>query len=273
MKNTILFLGLFFFIIGCASEQASFKEAHTEQSLDSYEQTEKQASTDKLEVVERKIIRTADMRFQVEDLKASTQHIETAAKDAGGFIANSNQSSSNYSINNTIIVRIPSKQFDDFLARVEQEAIYVNSKNINANDVTEEYVDITTRLATKKEVRDRYIEILRDKAQNVTEILNAEEKIRVLQEEIEAAEGRLKFLSNRTDLSTITMHLYQKTTYASAPKLYERGYFSRLKEGFWTGWEMIQALSIGAVTIWPLWLILIGLFFLRKRFWKKKRNT
>lgn len=277
MRNTtlFLFLALGFFATSCASDSGAQAKESAQADMqtaeyDYQEQKQAQAKTDDLVIQERKIIRTASMRFQVDDLKSSSKRIEAMTKELGGFIANSQQRSSNYSIQNDISIRIPSERFDEFLARVEQEALYINHKNVNANDVTEEYVDITTRLKTKKEVRDRYIEILRDKAVTVEEVLNAEEKIRILQEEIEAAEGRLKYLSDRTNLSTIDLNLYQKVPYASAPKLYERGYFSRLTEGFWNGWEMIQSISIGIVTIWPIWCLLIAFFFVRRRFFSKK---
>jgi len=69
-------------------------------------------------------------------------------------------------------------KFDAFLTAIEAESIYTDYKNINSNDVTEEFTDITIRLKTKKEVRDRYIDILRNKAKTVKDILDAEDKIR-----------------------------------------------------------------------------------------------
>lgn len=163
---------------------------------------------------------------------------------------------------------MPAEKFESFVESVEKESIFTNYERVKPQDVSEEYVDVTTRLATKKEVRDRYVEILRSKAKTVKEVLDAEEKIRVIQEEIEAAEGRLKYLNNRTTMSTITLNIYEELE-ANATTVYKKSYFSKLKESFSTAWDTVENLSLGLVAIWPL-LILGGLgIFLWRRFRKK----
>ena len=131
-------------------------------------------------------------------------------------------------------------------------------KNITSTDVSEEYVDLQTRLATKLEVKQRYDAILRSKAKTVEDLLKAEDKIRVLQEEIEAAQGRLKFLSNKVALSTIQIDLYQTVTYTETPKTLTTPFGSRAKKSVSLGWEMVQSIFLGLLYIWPLLLIALG---------------
>ncbi|MBK6950103.1 MAG: DUF4349 domain-containing protein [Haliscomenobacter sp.] len=151
-----------------------------------------------------KIILTASMRCRVKDLERSTQSVRQAVEGMKGSITQMNWVHSQSSIENMLTIRIPSDKLDTLLERISREATYVHYRNLHSEDVTAEYVDIETRLRTKKEVRDRYIDIRRNKARTVTEVLDAEEKIRALQEEIEAQEGRLKYLSNQVALSTLT---------------------------------------------------------------------
>ncbi|MBQ0740603.1 DUF4349 domain-containing protein, partial [Aquimarina celericrescens] len=87
--------------------------------------------------------------------------------------------------------------FDIVLDSICKTAEFVDFKNISTIDVTEEYVDITSRLKTKVEVKQRYETILRTKAKTVEDILMAEEKLSKLQEEIESAQGRLKYLGSK----------------------------------------------------------------------------
>ena len=144
--------------------------------------------------IERKIIRTANLRMQVDDVEKSSAKIEALIKQKGGFISDVNMSASGSYITNNITIRIPNERLDSLLDSFSGEAIHIDYKRINSKDVTEEFVDIELRLKTKKEVRDRYIDVLRNKAKTVEEILNAEERIRVIQEEIESKEGRLLFV-------------------------------------------------------------------------------
>lgn len=240
---------------------ASYK---TEQA--SYDETEEQQQPGKdIQAEDRKIIKTADIRFQVTDLLESTKRIEAITAQYSGFLSSMNQTNSTYSINNSLTIRIPSDKLDAFILEVEKESVFTNYKRINAQDVTEEFVDISSRLATKKEVRDRYIEILRNQARTVKDILDAEEKIRVIQEEIESIEGRLKYLNNRTALSTINVELYQEVEYTKAPPTYKKSFFTKLKEGFSNGWDLILDIAVGIVNIWPIILIIVLIFLMRKR--------
>ena len=213
--------------------------------------------------IERKTIKTANIRFRVKDLLESTKRIEAIVEQYDGFISGMNQSTSNYSLDNKMTLRIPAEALEKFLAEIEQESTYTHHKRIQVQDITEEFVDKTNRLNTKKEVRDRYIAILRDKAQTVKDVLNAEEKIRVIQEEIESIEGRLKYLNNQTTLSTVHIDMYQKTNYN--PVSNEASFFTKVVDGFMNGWELIQMICIGLVTIWPIISIALTLFLGRKK--------
>ena len=221
---------------------------------------------------ERKIIKTTNIRFQVEDVKISTEAVEQATKAHQGFISNVNQSNSNYSKNASMTIRVPIDQLDTFLKVLEEESIYTDYNRMNAQDVTEEYLDVSTRLKTKKAVRDRYIEILRNKAKTVKDILEAEEKIRIIQEEIESSEGRLKYLNNQTAMSTVHLQMYQEVAYVKSPTINRKPFWARLGEGFETGWELIQTLVIGLVSIWPIVLIFVGIILFRKRLFRWRRS-
>lgn len=241
-------------------------------SIESYPETaepeESQGnSTDNDLSAERKIIRTADIRAEVKDLEQSSREVEAKVKKYRGFLGNVNHTNSYHQKEASFTIRVPSDQFDPLLNDLGKEALYIDYKRISANDVTEEYRDIETRLATKKAVRDRYIDILRNKAQTVEDILNAEDKIRVIQEEIESKEGRLKYLQSQVSLSTIHLNLYQ--TIAGA-KVKQPGFFTQLGRAFKNGWEVFLDLLVGMVNVWPVILILVLILFLLRRGWRSR---
>ena len=266
MKYLTIFILICFFT-SCQSRSAedSYYMASPEEKSSYLEDADQPSPGDLKMEVERMIIKTAEIRFQVEDLKTSTKKIEEITAQFGGLVSSMNQTNSDYSLENFITIRMPADKFDVFMEQIGKESIYTNYTRINSEDVTEEYQDISTRLKTKKEVRDRYIDILRNKAKTVEDILAAEEKIRVIQEEIESVEGRLKFLNDKTALSTINIAIYQEVDYVKPPQVFRKPFFTKLKEGFVNGWVLIQQIIVGLVTIWPILLILALLYFFRKR--------
>jgi len=272
MKYIILLLVTTLSLAAC---QQNAGEASYESNGAYYKTTQarEEAEADELAAPqERKIIKTANIRFQVEDVKVSTEAVERATKAHAGFISNVNQSNSNYSKDASMTIRVPIDQLDIFLKALEEESIYTDYNRMSAQDVTEEYFDLATRLKTKKAVRDRYIEILRNRAKTVKDILEAEEKIRVIQEEIESTEGRLKYLTNQTAMSTVHLQMYQEVAYVKSPTINRTPFWARLGEGFDTGWALIQSLVIGLESFGPLVLILIGLLLLRNRFFSWSRS-
>lgn len=218
--------------------------------------------------IERKVIKTADYSIKVKDVNKSTAAVEQMAKDFQGFISSTNLTNSSYRISNNLTIRVPADRLDDLMLAIDKEAVYTNYKRVNAQDVTEEYLDIETRLNTKKEVRDRYVDILRNKAKTVEDVLKAEEAIRVIQEEIESREGRLNYLKNQVSLSTINLELYQEVPYT--PDLGQQSSFwTRLKQSAGNGWQLILDIALGLVTIWPL-LLIGGLLFWGRKWIKRK---
>ncbi len=272
MKNICL-LFILLIISACKSDHSNKYELKNSRVATQQKNTTKQdnfradfASNAQVTVeIERKTIKTANIRFQVKDLIESTQRIEAIVDQYDGFVSGMSQNNSNYSINNEMTLRVPAESLDKFLNEIEKEAIHTHYKRIHVQDVTEEFVDKTSRLNTKKEVRDRYIAILRDKAKTVKDVLDAEEKIRVIQEEIEAIEGRLKYLNNQTTLSTVTIDMYEQIEYTKSPDTYEKSFFAKIADGFVNGWKLIQVIAVGLVNIWPIVLIALAVFLGRKR--------
>lgn len=237
----------------------------------SYETVPSYTSSDKKAENENSgdlIMKRADVRFQVENIETNTKNIEKLVSSHKGLIARQNLSTATAELSNQITIRVPSSAFETLLDDLSKESQFVNYKRISSENVTEEYEDIQTRLKTKKEVRDRYVEILKTKAKTVEDILKAEEHIRVLQEEIEAKEGRLNFLKSRISMSEINLEIYQKVIYKEAPPLIVKTYIAQVGEAAENGWSLITSFSLFIVNGWP-GLILFSIIFWA---WRRKRR-
>ena len=275
MKSLIsrsLLIMIFTFLSGCNHNSQNDRLY----SLENVSNTpnDKYGFTSKVETPEDlKIIKTGKVRYQVKNVEESTDQIKKIIKSIGGYISNLQFQNNRYSLENKFTVKIPQKYFDLVLDSINNSVEFIDYENISTRDVTEEYMDLEARLKTKLEVKTRYETILRKQAKTVKEILETEEKLGDIQEEIEAAQGKLKYLKNRVAYSTITIELYEKVEYKEEPISYEKSFWSKAKEGFSNGWTLISILAIGIINIWPL--ILFGsllFFFLRRKFKKKSMN-
>ncbi len=218
--------------------------------------------------MEKKLIKNGEVSFQVNNLATTKQKIETALKVSGGYIAKEN--SYDYSNNPTdeIIARVPAKDFDKFLNEVLNGVEKIDYKRIDIEDVTEQFVDIEARLKSKRLLETKYAELL-TKASSMDDILKIQKEMESIREEIESAEGRLKYLSNQVGYSTLKITYYEHKA-----------------SGFNFGGKMGNALKDGStgflwflivmVQLWPLWMIsgLVWWFivFLIKRGKRKKQS-
>ena len=221
----------------------------------------------KKQLENRKLIWTADLEFQVKNVNRSTEKINALSEKYDGFVSDMVLTNNSYRISNTITVRVPNAKFQKFISAIKGESIFLDRSDISSEDVTEEYVDIEARLKAKREVRDRYIEVLQTKTGSVKDIIEAEEAIRVITEEIEAKEGRLRYLNDRVSLSTVTITMYEKVKYVDSPERFEKDYSDKVGESFGTGWEAIKVILLGFISVWPI--ILLGLIGLA--IWKRKK--
>lgn len=214
----------------------------------------------------KKIIYTADVRMQVDSLEASIQDISNLITGAGGYISHQYMNDNRYQKEVNLTIRLPVDQFKSGLERITALASFVNHKNLESRDVSMEWVDLESRLTTKRAVRDRYIEILQKKATKVQDILDAEDKIRVITEEIEAKEGQLRYLRDQVGMSTLRLAIYQTQQYRNEPSTYKKSFGEELKTALSRGFLLIRTLLVGLLSIWPLLLLLpLGLWWWRRR--------
>lgn len=215
-----------------------------------------------VEKTPEKIIRNANVRMQVKSLRESTDSVEKTLAKYEAYISNENQSSSvGSNFENTIVIRVPQSGFENLLNEILKHGAFIDYKNITALDVTDEYVDAQTRLRTKREVLERYYDLLK-RAVKISEILEVEEKARVLQEEIESMEGRLKLMNDQSAYSTITVNIYELHATSFSPTINTA---SRMLIAIQNGWYNLVGVAIFTLNFWPFIIIIVPLLFFYNR--------
>jgi hypothetical protein len=140
------------------------------------------------------IIYTAQITMAVYQVETSLATVEKVAHDLNGYLASRND--------NGITIRVPRDTFEEAIRRVALTGDVVH-KQVDAEDVTDEFVDSEVRVKNLRAMRDRLVELLRSAA--VKDALEIEKELGRITQEIERIEGRLKLLRDKLAYSTITV--------------------------------------------------------------------
>ncbi len=217
-----------------------------------------------LQEVRKKIIRDGRMGIKTNNLEKSKARVDTLVRNNGGYFSNESFQNSNYESAWNLKIRIPAAAFDRFIAALETGEGEILYKEIDARDVTDQFIDLETRLANKREYLERYRELVK-KAVSVKEILEIEEKIRLLEEEIESVTGRLKYLGDQVDFSTLNLTLTKHKGFKYSPD--RPGDFGeRLKHSLSKGWHGFVDFLLFLLKLWPFWILAVPAVWFRRKY-------
>lgn len=275
MKIRIVLLCLLFLIAGCAGKQeASMDAVETDLKVPVEKMTlrsfpQQGIPKDLYSNGKAKLIKTLNYKFEVENVSKTAEAIEAAVKKYPAYISDSRMRLENSLVENKITIRVQSEFFQDLVKDIDSLARFVNYRTITTDDAAKEFVDLESRLKTKREVEQRYAEILRTKAGTITELLEAEQKIGNLHEEIEATVSRINYLEDRVSYSTINLEFYQ-TIMQQIAETETTSTGKEFKEALSAGWNGIVNFAIVLAYIWPLLAlgIVTGTFY-----WFKKGRS
>lgn len=234
---------------GCANH--SSPEATSESgAMDKAPLTEQAAVTGtsvQQMAVERKLIKEGRVTFQTQHVDQTRNKVDATTRRYAGYVANEHESKYDDRIAYELTIRVPAQHFDALLAGITEGVENFDEKQIEVKDVTEEFTDATVRLRTKKELEKRYLELLQ-KANSVKDMLEVEREMGNLRTEIEAVEGRLKYLNNQVSYATLSVSYYQKIATQAQ-------FGQAFSEGFRNGWRNLGWFLVGLVNVWPFLLL------------------
>ena len=214
---------------------------------------------------DKKIIKTATLKFEVKDFKNYTSTVYKTVKEYGGYIAQEEQNLTNEKLETTISIKVPVEQFENIMNQLPGTVVKVIERKITTDDVTGEVIDIKARLEAKKQMREKYLDFLKQ-SKNMQEVLQVQAEINNLQEGMESAALRVNFLNHQSAMSTILLTFFQPLE-GFKPGQSNPTFISRIADAFKSGGRWIADILIGLVTLWPLFLFIpLGVFLFRKMF-------
>lgn len=276
MKNLFVLIVLAIALFACnkpsdTAQNVEGRSMSLESVLDANEAgNSNNSSTYKWSTEDHKIIKNARIGLRVKNIQESKKSIDESLKKFGAYYGNESFSNSDYEMAYNLSIRVPKANFEQLIAQIEVGKSEVLFKEVSATNVTEEYVDLETRLVNKRSYLQRYRELLKQ-AHSIKEILEIEEEIRGIEEEIESSQGRLNYLSNQVDLSTIDLNISMLKDYKFNPEE-KPSFVERLKLSLANGWNGFVDLVLWIFRLWPFWFVAFVLIFLYRK-WRKSRNT
>lgn len=267
----LFFLGFLISLLSCANDSDNFnaigKDQATSLELEEQLQIEPPRTAEPPPPPEfsleqgSKVIKNGRLQFEVAALNKVKIQVDTLVRTYNAYYEQESYQDQYNRITYNLVIRIPNAKFDAFIRELEQGIGKLVSKNIDAQDVTEEYVDLKIRLDNNLAYLQQYQSILK-KATSIKDVLEVQEKIRRIEEEIESKKGRLKFLDAKVNYSTIHLDISEllNQEFINQPP-----FFRRIGNAFTNGIHSFLDFLVFLVNLWPFVLLLLLIWLFRRR--------
>ncbi len=159
---------------------------------------------------DRKIIKNSTLDYEVDSYDDAYKTIQDIVTKEGGFIASSSrQKLANGKIRGYIVVRVPSGKFS---LTIQAMAGLGELKNqaVTSQDVTKQYVDLASRLKSKKTLETRLLKMIEDGKGELKDLISIEKELGKVRAEVETMQGQINYYNNLISLSTLTLNLSEK---------------------------------------------------------------
>jgi len=203
-------------------------------------------------VVERKIIRNAEINLEVASPAEGQHKLGAIAEAHGGFVVTSESRLQGAGAGGaptaevvTVQMRVPATRFDAAVAEIRAVGSRVRAQKITGKDVTEEFIDLDARLRAQRALEAQFLEIMK-RADKVSDALEVHSQLAGVRTEIERVEGRRRFLENQAALSTINATLQPPAPLVGANT---SGFLHGIRRAFGDGLDIAAEIVLGIISI------------------------
>lgn len=265
MKN-IIYSFIIIILISCArantdnygtiqtkADNSFEEESVSERKIESFNNYNSKNEIEENNIKERKLIISVDLSVNSKDIEKSYKSIEEKVKEYKGYFENIDS----YKYRYFIALRIPKDNLYNFLEFIENNQ-NVQNKNINTEDITENYYDIENRIKNREALLDKFRSYLKE-AKNIEEILSVEDRINNLTYEIERMKGNFENLTSLIEYSKVNITIKNPEAMRRNVNFYDKFLYTInfLKYFF----SSIIFFLIGFVAITIPIVLLIALFY------------
>ena len=295
MRNYLLLVVILCTILSCNHNQNDNKENKTLADSTYNKQAQKNSTTNETELPKNAFLKTVDIKFKVKDVVSTTTIIENICNAQGGFVTYSNLLSSinnkvsvavsidssmeinNYSVSNSIIIRVPNNKLDTVLKAIALDVDYLDHRIIKADDVG---LQIFTNKLTQDRIKKNETSLIKAMDKNnskLASITDAQDLLLSKQEQSDNSKIENLSLNDQVNFSTVNLAIYQndvtkRIMFASekAIKIYEPGFGSKMAESLLLGWTIVMEILIFFFKFWAVLFFAVLIYLLYKKIVKSK---
>ena len=209
------------------------------------------------------LIRTAQASVEVDSLERALATLRRLAERVGGYVASSTMQTGGGQLRAaTFELKVPADRFDEVLSGLAGVG-KLESVNVSADDVGEEFTDVTARMGNARRLEDRLLALLANRTGKLKDVLDVERELARVREEIDRCEGRLRYLRAHVALSTLRISVHEPI-----PVVGRAGssVIGEAAKQAWRNFVELVAFSIRALgVVLPLGLVALAGWFAVKR--------
>jgi len=155
----------------------------------------------------RMVVYTVDMSIVVKDTQAALDQIEQLTNAVGGYVVSAQTTQYDAGAYGNAVIRVPTAELDNVLAQLESLALEVRNQNKTGSDVTEEYVDLESRVKVLEAAEQELLELYQTRQADgeVTDILEVYQQLVAFREQIETLTGRMQYLEESAAMAKVTI--------------------------------------------------------------------
>ncbi|NEU10150.1 DUF4349 domain-containing protein [Flavihumibacter sp. R14] len=222
-----------------------------------------------------KLVKTADLDFQVKDVYKSSSNIQKNVKNLGGLVMytdiktsemdsktipvsnDSLQVISTYKIEAQMTVRVPSENLNDFVQAVALDATLIYSALVNIDDRSIDYLGSTLKQQSRQQILNK--ELNKD-------TLRTNDALQLADQQDAIIDGKMN--NRRTDLgvrySTVSLRFYQNSLLRKEIipnndlSAYQLPVYRRFVDALGSGFNFFLSIIIGIAHVWPVFIFGAG---------------
>lgn len=235
------------------------------------------------QIPDKKFVKTAEVSMEVKDVYEATVHIENALKNLGGFVTKSELQSQvieeetyNTSDQNAVLlrkfnsynkmqVRVPSEKLGVFLTSVNDRKLFLNTRIISAEDVT-----------NNAKIAELELKKINKTGEVISQMKNNEKKANLTEENEEKNNTQqIENLDLADNIKYSTVDIYIKEPKVRIAEIaitnaqfydnkHQVNFFYEAKSSLLNGFYFVQKFFVFLLNFWPLLLgILIVIYFVK----------
>jgi len=160
-------------------------------------------------LADHKLVRTSSIDLLVKRPAESAEKIRSLTEHVGGFLVKSQTNGAQDATNASLTIRVPVGRFAEVVAEIRKLGLRVESEQMEAQDVTKQYVDQQAHLRNLRALEAQYLTILQQ-AKTVKDTLNVSERLNAVRGEIEQQQAEFETLSRQVETVAITVSLHSE---------------------------------------------------------------